>query len=504
MSHGRRPGSTSPTVVITSDSTRRTEHHEADVVVVGAGVFGCAIAFALANQGRSILLLERWLHEPDRIVGELLQPGGLASLRRLGLSSCVEGIDAALVAGYSVIYHGQESVIPYPGLDEKGQVINLLGGPEGQGQGKKPTGCSFHHGRFIMKLREACASHENITVVETEVKSVIRDDGGTVLGVESLTVSDKSTGTKIKDYYFGKLTIAADGYMSIFRKQFLPAAVPQVRSKFYALELIDCELPSPYHGTVVIGKNSEIILLYQIGTHETRMLIDVPQNCPAAAPAAGGVRGYIRDVVIPILPEQVRPHVLKALEAGPAIPKSMPNSYMPARAQRVEGLLILGDALNMRHPLTGGGMTVAFNDAEIISQELHPSKVPSLSDAAAVARATSNMYRRRKALTGNINVLAQALYSLFAADDWQLRVLQRGCFEYFRQQRTDGPAGLLGGLIQRPEVLAYHFFTVAFVAIGLHLREMNVLLYPLGLIQAVLILWKACVVFLPVMFAELF
>lgn len=64
---------------------RRRLHHEADVVVVGAGIMGCAIAVAMGKQGRSVLLLEKSLKEPDRIVGELLQPGGVAALEKLGL-----------------------------------------------------------------------------------------------------------------------------------------------------------------------------------------------------------------------------------------------------------------------------------------------------------------------------------------------------------------------------------------------------------------------------------
>jgi squalene monooxygenase len=64
---------------------RRQIQHEADVVVIGAGIMGCALAVALGNQGRSVLLLEKSLKEPDRIVGELLQPGGVSALEKLGL-----------------------------------------------------------------------------------------------------------------------------------------------------------------------------------------------------------------------------------------------------------------------------------------------------------------------------------------------------------------------------------------------------------------------------------
>ncbi|KPM39123.1 hypothetical protein AK830_g7448 [Neonectria ditissima] len=64
--------------------SRCLNHQHADVVVVGAGVFGAAMAITLARQNRSVFLLERSLKEPDRIVGELLQPGGVRALETLG------------------------------------------------------------------------------------------------------------------------------------------------------------------------------------------------------------------------------------------------------------------------------------------------------------------------------------------------------------------------------------------------------------------------------------
>jgi len=82
--------------------------------VVGAGVFGCAVAFALAKQGRSVILLERCLKEPNRIVGELLQQGECLALQKLGLGECLDDIDAVKVVGCEVIHYGKGVNIPYP------------------------------------------------------------------------------------------------------------------------------------------------------------------------------------------------------------------------------------------------------------------------------------------------------------------------------------------------------------------------------------------------------
>lgn len=50
--------------------------------------------------------------EPDRIIGELLQPGGVQALEELGLRRCLEDIDAIPVKGYEVFYYDERVLIP--------------------------------------------------------------------------------------------------------------------------------------------------------------------------------------------------------------------------------------------------------------------------------------------------------------------------------------------------------------------------------------------------------
>ena len=55
------------------------------MVIVGSGILGSALAATLARDGRHVTVIERDLKEPDRIVGELLQPGGRRAVKELGL-----------------------------------------------------------------------------------------------------------------------------------------------------------------------------------------------------------------------------------------------------------------------------------------------------------------------------------------------------------------------------------------------------------------------------------
>lgn len=157
----------------------------------------------------------------------------------------------------------------------------------------------------------------------------------------------------------------------------------------------------------------------------------------------------------------------------------MPNSFLPAIVQGSEsesslshkqGVFLLGDAWNMRHPLTGGGMTVAFHDVVLLRGLF--SAIDDLSQWSDVARALKKWHWARKPLTSTINILSVALYDLFGADgefesfshdgralilralitDEILAILRTGCFKYFERGGacvTD-PVSLLSGYVCPP------------------------------------------------------
>ena len=62
-----------------------TVRHDYDVVIIGAGVAGGAMATRLARNGHTVLVLERTRVHVDRIRGEFLAPWGVREARELGL-----------------------------------------------------------------------------------------------------------------------------------------------------------------------------------------------------------------------------------------------------------------------------------------------------------------------------------------------------------------------------------------------------------------------------------
>ncbi|KAL7315953.1 Squalene epoxidase [Mucor circinelloides] len=456
-----------------------TTIEEYDLIIVGAGILGCAAAKAFGSDNRKVLLLERDLSEPDRIVGELLQPGGMNALKELGLEDCVEGIDGIPCYGYGVIRQGETVEIPYP-IDSETE--------------KQAVGKSFHHGRFIQKLREAASSTENVTVKEATVNSLLREENGDkVIGVVAQSKADEES------KYYAPLTIVCDGLFSKFRKEFT-TKTPDVRSNFVGFIMKDLVLPMPNHGHVILAKPSPV-LMYQIGTHDTRVLVDVPGKLPSVS--TGELKKYLQGTVAPELPESIRPKFLEALETERL--RSMPNGFLPPSVNQSDGMILLGDAMNMRHPLTGGGMTVAFNDVVLLKDYLSHENVPSFADSEVILQKLNEFHWKRKNYCTAINVLAMALYRLFAADeDADLAVLQRGCFSYFKYGGlcVSEPVGLLSGLIQRPIILVYHFFAVAFHAIKIEAISNGWAGAHRSFIMFFTVLYAACVTILPYLWSE--
>src|SRR5437870_13327110 len=56
-----------------------------DVITVGGGLGGAALAKVLAEQGKRVLVIERETQFKDRIRGEWIAPWGVAESQKIGL-----------------------------------------------------------------------------------------------------------------------------------------------------------------------------------------------------------------------------------------------------------------------------------------------------------------------------------------------------------------------------------------------------------------------------------
>ena len=76
---------------------------------------------------------------------------------------------------------------------------------------------------------------------------------------------------------------------------------------------------------------------------------------------------------------------------------------MPATLSRKKGVIVLGDAFNMRHPVIASGMMVLLSDILILSRLLKP--LGNLGDENKVSEVMKSFYALRKVSICHILIL---------------------------------------------------------------------------------------------------
>jgi squalene monooxygenase len=397
-----------------------------DVLIVGAGIAGSAMAANLAKLGKKILVVERDLRERDVIIGELLQPGGVIKLQEMGFTKFIDNIDAQPVYGYDIIYEENNYVISYP--TKTGE----------------PCGYGFRNGAFLQNMRRHILADENITVLEGSVKELLERDNA-LIGARYIDKSSKEE----KDL-FADLTVITDGPLSSLREM-LSTPEKKLNGYFMGLLLKNCEMPYSNHGHLIMGDHPPMVI-YPVTSDEWRILIDFKGERP---PRPGKeFKQYLKDTFENALPVSARKAFVEAVDEGKI--KTFPNHRLPAKPVLKQGGVILGDALNMRHPLTGGGMTAALNDVLLLCDNL--KKVPDFKNKRKLGKAVEKFYATRHLGTQTTNILADGLYGVVYNPD-----LRKAFFEYISRgdKYAAETCSILAGLNKDKRLLLNHFIGMA-------------------------------------------
>ncbi|MDD1630192.1 MAG: FAD-dependent monooxygenase [Methylococcaceae bacterium] len=396
---------------------------EFDICIIGAGMAGATIAAYLAPKGIKIALIDHCYKEKKRIVGELLQPGAVLSLEQMDLGHLLDGFDAQPVDGYALLQGEEKTTIPYP---------------------KHYKGMGLHNGRFLQQIRASALQNESVTQIHGKALQLLENERHEIIGVsyrESITSETKSI--------HAPLTITSDGFFSNFRES-LSNNEKTVTSYFIGLILKDCEMPFPKHGHVFLSGPTPFIC-YPISSHEVRILIDFPGD---ELPRKQLLQAHLDANVTPYIPECMLNSYEQAIQEGGF--KVMPNHYMAAKPIIRKGAVMLGDALNMRHPLTGGGLTAVFSDIQILST--HLLAMPDFNNTDLIHEKIEAYYRDRQHANANLNILANALYGVMSND-----LLKTAVFKYLQcgGANAQESIAILAGLNRNHYSLIKQFFFLA-------------------------------------------
>ena len=363
-----------------------------DIVVVGAGPAGCAVARAYALAGQRVVLLEAEEQGKSRkrFAGEWLHPQGVDALKKLGFSAITAMQGRPQGRGFVV----------YPGHGESPVKLDYV---EGQ------RGLAFHHGDLVDEMRQVVAQTEGVTFRQG-VRVAAVDDNGVTL----------ESGERVE----ARRVIGADGRSSVVRRSLRGAGSHKAMSAMTGILLEGVKAPYPEYGHVFLGKPS-FLLGYEIAPSVVRICVDVPLKYKTEMKDPEWLIAAIRDTLPPVwrkpCEEQIRGGHLR-----------WQANHFLARADYGNGhRVLIGDAAGHTHPLTATGITNGLVDAlELVEKK----------DFRDFARS-----RRRACRVPEL--LSRALYDCFSKEDAFSQSLRRAVVSLWRndQKERDRTMGLLMG-----------------------------------------------------------
>jgi 2-polyprenyl-6-methoxyphenol hydroxylase-like FAD-dependent oxidoreductase len=350
-----------------------------DVVIVGAGIGGAALAYGLAKGGLDVLMLERSETYADRVRGESFSPWGVVEAQRLGL------LPALLAAGGNYV----TKMIPYdevtPGAAAEAAAVPMDIFVPGV-----PGIMTLPHTTHCQALYDA-ATGAGVTAVR----------GATVRQVEAgarpQVVFDAADGPVTAR---AKLVVGADGRPSGVREAFgVPIRLGAPRNLLGGLMVggVDGWDASAW----TIGTVDDFCLaVFPMGDGRVRAYGLWPADQRDRFAGADAARRFKSAFALDACPPGQS--IADGEDAGPML--SFLNNETETDIAAIEGGVLIGDAGGWSDPVIGCGLANAYRDARSVRDVLLATDDWS---PAAFSEWTAERLERRRRLHFTSDIITQ-------------------------------------------------------------------------------------------------
>lgn len=307
---------------------------EHDVIIVGGGIAGSALATVLARKGLRVLVLERERQFRDRVRGEWLAPWGVEIADALKLRPVLRDAGAH----------------PLPTLAGRSGKARPVQSPAGE------VPLSFSHPRVQEAMIDAAAAAGAICVRGARVTSVRSGPHPRV--AYSLDGHERTA--------HGRLIVGADGRQSLVRSAL--GSIPRVHRTARMLSGVRLGGLSgdPSIGYFVVrGDAGGLVSLFPQGDGYGRAYVFDPAAGESAFRGRDGLTRFLRASVALGVPGAVFEH---AFAAGPLASFVADDSWVDHPAGG--SLALIGDAAGISDPTWGMGMALALHDVGTLSRNL--------------------------------------------------------------------------------------------------------------------------------------
>jgi menaquinone-9 beta-reductase len=323
---------------------------EPDVVIVGSGIAGGALATVLADGGLRVLILERQLEYRDQVRGEILWPWGVRLARALGVEQVLLDAGAQFVPRLHFYDEGASDRLRI----EVGEAVS---GIEGSLNISHPRACSA--------FADAASSlgadvHKGVRDVRLET------------GKRKLMRWTEKDGGKCEAHC--RLVVGADGRRSSVRSQARIELEVDPPAHLIAGMLVD-NVEGMDDDVNVMAREADLIFYsFPQQAGRSRLYLCFPTGQESRFAGADGPKRFL---------DTCRLDCLADVADWPAARPTGPCATFPGEDSRVsrpllDGVVLIGDAAGYENPLQGQGLSMAMHDVRDVSEALlsaEPSEV---------------------------------------------------------------------------------------------------------------------------------
>lgn len=310
---------------------------QADLIIVGGGMVGLALAAALADSPLTVVVLEQGAAPlvPPRLERvSALNHASLALLTRLG----VWPLPAELATPIQAMEVWQADA---PGRISFDPAL----------AGASDLGAIVANDALVAALWQRLQRARNVTLVADAAP-------------DQLTIGKRDAFLKLADgrTFSGALLVAADGANSWLRQQ---AGLPQMFADYghdALVTTLDCDQPHQGIAYQVFHQAGPLALLPLPNSHQVSLVWSQP---PLAADANAALTDDAFSRAVTAASDS-RLGLLKV--AGPRL--RFPLRWRYSRHWLADHLAVIGDAAHTIHPLAGQGANLGLMDAAVLAEQL--------------------------------------------------------------------------------------------------------------------------------------
>ncbi len=343
----------------------------AEVVIVGGGIAGCALATVLARAGRSVAVLERELEPCDQVRGEFMAVWGVAEATRLGL------LDVFRSAGgfHTPRLVSYDENAPLEQAEAAARDMSqMLPGVPGPLCGGHPAMC---------KALAAAAEAAGATVLRGTTN--IRVAAG-----EPPLITFDWDGRSIA--WRPRLIVGADGRNSTVRRQLSFAWETGLAHNFIGGMLVD-GVPQWPADTFSIGTQGDLkYFVFPQGGSRLRLYV-----CWGLQPRQRFAGPERRKKMLEAFGQlSCLRHAEAISQATPIGPfNAFPNEDCWTADPTLPGIVLIGDAAGHNDPVAGQGLSIALRDVRMVRDLLVAGDGTQASMREYVEERTERMRRLR-------------------------------------------------------------------------------------------------------------